>query len=200
MIIVNDVTLLHWDAVVQWHKTPIENSWTGFSQVVGEQHAFNFRLWHEEDIARNPQATDTEIAAVKRSIDKLNQQRNDWIEKLDDFITSELERYRVRPLNQARSYTETPGSAIDRLSIMALRIFHLQEQLDRQDVSQDHHEVVQGKLDVCLVQRRELASALQNLLDDIFDGRARHRVYRQNKMYNDRRFNPQIYNAESQVA
>ena len=200
VILVNELTQLHWDTVVRWHQVPVHNSCSGIQRVVCEQHSFNFRLWHEEDLARNPQASDSEIADVKRSIDKLNQQRNDWIEKIDDYITEELTRHGVRTLNQARSHTETPGSALDRLSIMALRIFHLEEQLERQDVDSEHRQVVHQKLDVCRVQRNELTAATQQLLDDIFDGRARHRVYRQNKMYNDKRFNPQIYGAQTQVA
>ena len=94
------------------------------------------------------------------------------------------------PLN-----TETPGSAIDRLSIMALRIYHLREQLERTDVDQQHQEKVENKLAVCLMQQADLSQSLQELLNDIFAGKKRHRTYRQNKMYNDPTLNPYLYAA-----
>src|SRR3954468_3235818 len=128
MISIESVTNLHRDCIARWHEQPIENLYDGFLQVACEQLSYNFRLWHEEDKARSPTASDTEIAQVKRAIDKLNQQRNDWIEKLDDFFTEELGRRGVAAADQAPQNTETLGSAIDRLSILALRIYHLSEQ------------------------------------------------------------------------
>src|SRR6185503_15399300 len=100
--------------------------------------SYNYRLWHEEDKARSPTASDAEIAQVKRAIDKLNQQRNDWIEKLDDWITEELARLHVAAPATAPQNTETLGSTIDRLSILALRIYHLIEQRDRADATAEH--------------------------------------------------------------
>src|SRR6185503_4385751 len=108
--------------------------------------SYNYRLWHEEDKARSPTASDAEIAQVKRAIDKLNQQRNDWIEKLDDWITEELARRKVTAPSDARQNTETLGSTIDRLSILALRIYHLIEQRDREGATAEHREGVARKL------------------------------------------------------
>jgi hypothetical protein len=193
MISIDDVTGLHQTCVARWHEGPIDNPFEGFLALVCDQFAYNFRLWHEEDKARSPTASDTEIAAVKRAIDRLNQQRNDWIEKLDDWITDELSRRGVAAPADAPQNTETLGSAIDRLSILALRIYHLAEQLQRTDASEQHREVVGRKLSIALAQRQDLSQAAQQLADDLFAGRKRHKTYRQLKMYNDPSLNPYLY-------
>src|SRR4029078_11833526 len=92
MLSLDSITTLHRDCIARWHQQPIDNPHHGFSWKVCEQLSYNYRLWHEEDKARSPTASDAEIAQVKRAIDKLNQQRNDWIEKLDDLFTEELGR------------------------------------------------------------------------------------------------------------
>ena len=106
-------------------------------------------LWHEEDVARSPDVSDARIAMVKRAIDGYNQQRNDWIERLDEALLEALADAGASPTANARLNTETPGSAIDRLSIMALRIYHLEEQLERTDVDQTHVERVSQRLQRC---------------------------------------------------
>lgn len=198
MIDVKQVTELQREAVIRWHEQPIDNPYNGLLGIVCQQHGFNFQLWHEEDIARSPDVGDQRIAEVKRAIDHLNQQRNDWIEKIDDWITEEIVRRAVVPVADAPLNTETPGSAIDRLSILALRIFHLDEQARRSDVSAEHLESVQQKMAVCLLQHDDLSTALGQLLADITAGRRQHRTYRQFKMYNDPALNPYLYgrNAE----
>lgn len=157
------------------------------------QHEFNFRLWHEEDLARNPKATDERIAAVKRAIDRLNQQRNDAIEQLDDAIAERLAKSSVEPKSAAPINTETPGSAIDRLSIMALRLYHYDEQYSRVDVDAAHRKKVAARTQTCRSQHTDLAGSLQTLIDDLFAGRKQHKTYRQMKMYNDPSLNPAIY-------
>jgi hypothetical protein len=132
---------------------------------------------------------------VKRAIDKLNQRRNDWIEKLDDWITEELGRQGVTAQGEAPQNTETLGSAIDRLAIISLRIYHLAEQLQRSDATDEHHESVGRKLAVALVQRDDLQRSAQQLADDLAAGRKRHKTYRQLKMYNDPALNPYLYKA-----
>ena len=117
MIDVNQVLQLHAATVEAWHHTPIENNYTGYLELVCRQHSFNFELWHQEDIARSREVTNDKIAEVKRAIDRFNQSRNDHIEKLDDWLTAELERRGITARPEARQNTETPGSAIDRLSI-----------------------------------------------------------------------------------
>ena len=200
MISVPAINELHVSTVSRWHREPVDNPYGNPLEtqhcvlpVVCQQHQFNYLLWHEEDIARSPDVSDAEISRVKRAIDKYNQQRNDWIEKIDDWITAELQSRETRALDGARLNTETPGSAIDRLSIMALRIYHLEEQLDRKDIDQAHIDKVTHRLAVCRLQFADLSQSLGELIEDIYAGRKRHRTYRQMKMYNDPSLNPYLY-------
>ena len=169
---------------------------TACSATVCQQHQFNFLLWHEEDIARSPDVSDARIAAVKRAIDRYNQQRNDWIEKIDEALIELLAAEGILPRAGARLNTETPGSAIDRLSIMSLRIYHFEEQLTR-DGADDHHRAnVAERLARCRVQHADLSQSLAELLDDIWAGRKLLKVYRQMKMYNDPTLNPYLYRSQ----
>ena len=126
---VRQVNRLHRETVARWHTMDPDNRYEDELGTVCQQHQFNFLLWHEEDVARSRDVSDARIAMVKRAIDGYNQQRNDWIEKLDDAITDEIELRRIAPVPGAPMNTETPGSVIDRLSILALRIYHLREEL-----------------------------------------------------------------------
>lgn len=192
---VQELTQLQIDMVDLWHQEPIANPCEGFKELVCRQHEFNYRLWHQEDIARSPSATDEEIADVKRAIDKLNQQRNDMIEKVDDALTETLCNAGVDPEDDAPVNTETPGSAIDRLSIMSLRLYHYREQRDRDGADEAHRQKVGERIALCEQQHADLSRSLQQLVDDIFAGRKRHKTYRQMKMYNDPSLNPAIYQA-----
>jgi hypothetical protein len=189
------LTQLQIDAVDRWHRHPIDNPHDGIEKLVCQQHEFNYRLWHEEDKARSPTATDEEIATVKRAIDKLNQARNDMIEKVDDALTEVLCQAGV-PASNGPINTETVGSAIDRLSIMALRLYHYREQAQRTDADASHREKVQQRIDLCQTQHADLSRSLQQLVDDIFAGTRQHKTYRQMKMYNDPSLNPAIYAAK----
>lgn len=193
---VDAVVQLQADTVAQWHEGPIENRYDGLMKLVCEQHEHNYRLWHQEDIARAKDVSDAEIAQVKRNIDGLNQKRNDWIEKLDDQITLLLAESEVQPNEAARINTETPGSAIDRLSIMSLRLYHYVEQLERNDIDSEHQQKVEDRIQLCRQQQSDLSNSLKELLDDIFAGRKRHKTYRQMKMYNDPTLNPYLYAAQ----
>lgn len=200
MIDVQKVTALQRDTVVRWHIEAVENPYDGVLAIACQQHSYNFRLWHQEDIARSHDVGDAKIAEVKRNIDKLNQQRNDWIEKIDDWISQYLDENSVTADPDATLNTETPGSVIDRLSILALRIYHLEEQLDRTDVSNEHVESVEKKLAVCQLQLDDLSGALEQLVADIHSGHKRHRTYRQFKMYNDPALNPYLYQTQRRRA
>jgi hypothetical protein len=200
MIKVSEINELHRDTVARWHEVDIDNEHDGLFGLICKQHSFNFQLWHEEDIARSREVTDEKIAQVKRAIDGFNQNRNDWIEKVDDEITLLLAQNGVHPSPNARLNTETPGSSIDRLSIMSLRLYHMNEQLDRKDASPEHTQSVQQKIAVCAMQHTDLSQSLQQLIDDIFSGEKLHKTYRQFKMYNDPTLNPYLYQAKAHKA
>jgi hypothetical protein len=200
VIDVQQIVQLHRETVIHWHSEPLENPYRGFLHAVCEQHRFNFQLWHEEDIARSPDIDDERIAAVKRAIDGFNQKRNDWIEKLDDFLLTELHCLNIKPQGGARLNTETPGSTIDRLSILSLRLYHMQEQADRTDAPMEQIGKARDRMTILREQHRDLTSSLAELLGDIFAGRKRLKVYRQFKMYNDPTMNPYLYNAENRKA
>lgn len=189
---VDEWTRWQTDCVRLWHHSPPANPHSGWRGLICQQHMFNFLLWHEEDIARNPNVSDARIAEVKRSIDRLNQQRNDWIEKIDDAMMRSLQLTGVSVSDHASINTETPGSAIDRLSIMSLRWFHYGEQLSRNDVTAEHQSMVRGRLELCRAQHADLSASLQTLIDDLYAGRKRHKTYRHMKMYNDPSLNPEM--------
>jgi hypothetical protein len=193
MIDIRRVTALHEACIARWHQEPVDCPFDGFWRLVCRQLGFNFLLWHEEDNARSPSASDAEIAQVKRQIDRLNQERNDWIERLDDWVTQELTVMEVVAAKNAPLNTETLGSTIDRLGILALRIYHLREQLDRLDAGDLYREKVSQKLFIATVQHDDLAASAQSLADDLLAGRKRHQAYRQLKMYNDPMLNPYLY-------
>ena len=193
MIRTDDILRLHEETVASWHTEAISNPYSGVLELVCTQHSFNFQLWHEEDIARSRDVSDAKIAEVKRNIDRFNQQRNDHIEKVDDWITGWLIAH-DRVLEESLPMnSETPGSVIDRMSIMSLRIYHLVEQTERDDVDAEHIESVRKKLTRCHEQLNDLASCLTQLLEDIAEGRKQHKTYRQFKMYNDPTLNPYLY-------
>jgi len=170
--------------------------------LCARQHLANFELWHEEDRARDPRATDAEIAGVKRAIDAANQRRHDLTEALDllllDIATREAPRREAeRPAagkaDEVPLHSETPGMMADRLSILGLKIFHTQEEMARMDAPAGHAERNAGRLRVLEEQRRDLAGCLERLWDDVLAGRRRFKLYRQLKMYNDPALNPAVY-------
>lgn len=190
--------LLHWheSAVERWHAGPItEDERDPLWGQIQINHARNFQLWHEEDKARDPRASDAEIARVKRAIDRLNQQRNDAIERMDECLLAALAQAGVAPPAGTPLNTETPGSVIDRLSILALKVFHMREESERRDADAAHRERAAARLAILVQQREDLAASFAALLKDIATGRKRLKVYRQMKMYNDPTLNPVLYRA-----
>lgn len=200
MIDVHAIPQLHREMVQLWHRQEIANPYEALLRLVCDQHERNYRLWHEEDLARSPDASDQTIAAVKRKIDRLNQQRNDLIEKLDDYLVAELAAAGVTPPADSHWNSETPGSIIDRLSIIALRIYHMEEQAARTDADPQHRAKAQARLTILHEQHHDLSQALGELLGDLFAGRKRLKVYRQFKMYNDPSLNPYLYGAQRPAA
>jgi len=147
--------------------------------------------WHLEDIIRDPHIDEGEALRIKRRIDRSNQDRTDLVEQIDSYFRQMYSG--VKPLDDARLNTESPAWAIDRLSILALKIYHMQEQVDRVDASKEHREECAAKLAVLKEQQADLATAIDQLLEDIEAGRKYMKVYRQMKMYNDPATNPVLY-------
>ena len=147
--------------------------------------------WHYDDIIRDPHIDPVDALALKRRIDHSNQDRTDLVEEIDSYFRQKYSD--VKPLDDARLNTESPAWAVDRLSILALKIYHMKEQVERDDASQEHIAKCQAKLDVLLEQQKDLALAIDQLLEDIAEGRKYMKVYRQMKMYNDPATNPVLY-------
>lgn len=147
--------------------------------------------WHLEDIIRNPEIDPAEALLIKRRIDRSNQERTDMVEYIDSYL---LDKYKnVVPAPDARLNTETPAWAVDRLSILALKIYHMEQETRRTDVADAHRDACRRKLDVLLAQRTDLSQAIEELLADIEAGRKYMKTYKQMKMYNDPALNPVLY-------
>ena len=147
--------------------------------------------WHLEDIIRDPHIDSLEALKLKRRIDRSNQDRTDLVEQIDSYFRMKYNDVKILP--NATINTESPAWAVDRLSILALKIYHMKEQAERNDASAEHKEKCQKKLDVLLEQQVDLSTAIDQLLDDIENGRKYMKVYKQMKMYNDPSTNPVLY-------
>lgn len=147
--------------------------------------------WHLEDIIRDPQIDPVNALAIKRRIDKSNQDRTDLVELIDSYF---LDKYKdVKVQENAKINTESPAWAVDRLSILALKIYHMRQEVLRTDVSPSHIEECTKKLNVLLEQRIDLSTAINELMEDIENGSKYMKVYKQMKMYNDPNLNPILY-------
>jgi len=147
--------------------------------------------WHLEDIIRNPEIDPVEALKIKRRIDQSNQDRTDLVELIDSYF---LDRYKdVQALASASINTESPAWAIDRLSILALKIYHMRQEVGRKDATPEHAAQCEQKLSVLLEQQKDLSAAIDTLLDDIAHGRKYMKTYKQMKMYNDPALNPVLY-------
>lgn len=188
------ITRMHDEMTEAWHQPHQEEPTdsTKITKLIRAQHRANFDLWHEEDKARDPEAGDPEIAAVKRSIDRLNQRRNDLVEQIDMEILARFEKA-IHSSPHAPLHSETPGMMIDRLSILALKIFHTDEESRRDSATEAHRLRNRQRLVLLQEQRSDLAQALNALFSDLDEGRRRFKLYRQMKMYNDPELNPAIY-------
>jgi hypothetical protein len=185
----------NWLAQPDWDAESPAAQAQGVWSHIEHNHRCNCRLWKEEDQARRRNVPDSAIAANKRNIDAVNQQRNDSIEKMDECLLAELAEVE---LNAAvRLHSESAGSMIDRLSILALKVFHMRIQTERADAPQAHIETSRKRLARLVEQRTDLAACFDALLGDCLAGRARFKVYRQFKMYNDPAFNPYLYGTKS---
>lgn len=182
-------------ATARWHtqQEDVPGEAT-LANLVLRMHRFNFDLWHEEDKARAPHATDVEVAATKRAIDRFNQARVDTVEKIDEHLLHLAgQQNSSAPLN-----SETPGSILDRLSITLLKIFHTQEEIDRADADTSHRQRNRDRLSVLVEQQNDLSQCLSELWHDVLTGSRRFKLNRPMKMYNDPSLNPAVYRAQQQ--
>jgi hypothetical protein len=195
MLSVTEIVTLHDRRTRDWHQTPLSGSDlppANWLEAVERQHRANFDLWHIEDEARTPGATDAELAAVKRRVDKTNQRRNDLAEELDRSLLAWLEPQSL-PNRNATLHSESPGLMIDRLSILALKIYHTREEAERTDAPEGHIARSRDRLAILEVQRADLAACLDGLWQETLAGTRSFKLYRQLKMYNDPALNPAIY-------
>ena len=178
-----------WDDVDHPMENPFEAG--SLDALLYHKNWIDTVQWHLEDIIRNPEIDPVEALAIKRRIDKSNQDRTDMVEYVDSYM---LEKYKdVEVKADARLNTETPAWAIDRLSILALKIYHMGVETKREDVSDEHRAACQKKLDVLLTQQVDLSRAIEELIEDIEAGRKYIKTYKQMKMYNDPALNPVLY-------
>ena len=201
--------LIHWDsraipmldashiarlqdhATVEWHAdaSPFAASTASLDSLLLAHHRANFDLWHEEDKAREPGASDSSIAQVKRAIDALNQRRNDLAEAIDrTLLETAGSQDPSAPLN-----SESPGLIVDRMSILALKLYHTEEETRRTSATEAHREKNRARLVLLREQRADLAQCLDSLWREVQSGTRRFKLYRQMKMYNDPDLNPAIY-------
>ncbi|MCB1476401.1 MAG: DUF4254 domain-containing protein [Rhodobiaceae bacterium] len=184
-----DITALQDGRTKAWHESEPSIAGEGLLRLAEENHWRNFALWHEEDKARRDDMGAEYVYTAKRAIDGYNQQRNNFIEKMDELLFGALGPFaETLPMN-----SETPGMMIDRLSILSLKRFHMWEETVRDDADDAHIAACRHKLQVIEKQRGDLASALDALLAEAGNGKRGFRVYYQFKMYNDPALNPELY-------
>ena len=196
-----EITRLHDQATLRWHQDPpapvplipaaSETSTPSVSliELALAHHRANFDLWHEEDKAREPGASDAAIARVKRSIDSFNQTRNDLVEAIDRLLLAAAGvQNPAAPL-----HSESPGLILDRLSVLALKLYHTAEEAHRPTAAEAHRQRNLARLRLLREQRADLAACLDELWQQALAGRRRFKLYRQLKMYNDPDLNPAVY-------
>jgi hypothetical protein len=187
------IARLHDQSTIDWHESlppvPTPAPAASLDELAIAHHRANFDLWHEEDKAREPDATDAAITAVKRAIDRLNQRRNDLAEAMDCLL---LEAAGAQNPN-APLHSESPGLILDRLSILALKLYHTAEESRRASATEAHRQKNRDRLVLLQEQRDDLVGCLDRLWQEVHAGRSRFKLYRQLKMYNDPELNPSIY-------
>jgi hypothetical protein len=188
-------------SIADYHKydsvdQPIANPYPKdqFEHLLYMKNWIDTVQWHFEDIIRDPQIDPVAALVLKRKIDASNQERTDVVEYIDSYF---LQKYaHITPNADAKINSESPAWAFDRLSILALKIFHMREEAERTDASAEHRAKCQEKLNVLLEQRTDLSTAIDDLLSDIEHGKKFMKVYKQMKMYNDDDLNPVLYQAK----
>ncbi len=177
------------DLTARWHQSTPSVAGDGFFRLLEENHLRNFQLWHEEDVARRDDLGFEAVYRAKRNIDRFNQERNNFAEEMDKAIVAALQP----PASGCPRNSETPGMMIDRMSILALKEFHMHEETVRPEAAAAHREQCAKKLARIRHQRADLTGCLADLLADVAAQRRTFSVYYQFKMYNDPALNPQLY-------
>jgi hypothetical protein len=191
MIDVQKVLSLQKSEISEWHEEITNKEESLPWKFIEENNQYNFKLWHEEDIARIREIDPLRIVEAKRNIDQYNQARNNAMEKIDEWILNYLDIAGVQTAEKLHS--ETPGMMIDRLSIMQLKRYHMEEETLRPDASEEHKAKCFGRVNVLNEQIADLSNCLKDILEQLNSGALKFKVYRQFKMYNDPSLNPQLY-------
>jgi len=191
MIDVQKVLSLQKAEISEWHEEITNKEESLPWKFIEENNQYNFKLWHEEDIARIREIDPLRIVEAKRNIDQYNQARNNAMEKIDEWILNYLDMAGV--LTAEKLHSETPGMMIDRLSIMQLKRYHMEEETLRADASEEHKAKCFGRVNVLDEQIADLSNCLKDILEQLSSGALKFKVYRQFKMYNDPSLNPQLY-------
>ncbi|WP_133131194.1 DUF4254 domain-containing protein [Legionella yabuuchiae] len=192
---VHQIVALQHEHILSWKKNNeirLEQADSPFLTLAAENHAFNYQLWHAEDRARRDDKGFEYVYQAKREIDHCNQQRNNRMESMDRWLFQQLKpaSHLDCPVN-----SETPGMMIDRLSILALKAYHMTLQTERTDVDESHRQTCLNKLLIIEAQQAQLQECLVQLLGEVQDKTRTFRVYHQFKMYNDPKLNPELYGA-----
>jgi len=176
--------------------TPVKNPFEAetLERILYAKNWIDTVQWHLEDIIRDENIDPTDALQLKRTIDSSNQKRTDLVEYIDSWF---LDKYKnITPKSDAKINTETPAWAVDRLSILALKVYHMSLEANRESASEEHRQNCQAKLDVLLTQKEDLSTSITQLLTDIENGDVKMKVYKQMKMYNDESLNPILYQKE----
>ena len=185
-------------SVDDYHKhddinQPIQNPYpdTSLSHLLYKKNWIDTVQWHYEDIIRDPNINPEKGMEIKRKIDKSNQDRTEMVEYIDSYFLNKFSE--IVPKEQASINSESPAWVLDRLSILVLKIYHMDEEYKREGTGEEHKDSCKKKLDILLEQRKDLAGAIDDLLTDISTGDKKMKVYKQMKMYNDESLNPILY-------
>lgn len=194
LIKIADIAALHRDSILRWKTEGLSLEQQGFLRLAEENHAFNYQLWHAEDRARREDMGHEFVYQAKREIDYCNQQRNNRMEAMDEWLFIHLQPAQAE---HCPVHSETPGMIIDRLSIMALKSYHMELQTRRHEVDESHRQTCLLKLNTITAQQQQLLACLDLFIEEILAKSRTFRVYHQFKMYNDPALNPELYSAHS---
>lgn len=193
MNILNQITFiatLQQECIIKWKKDGVALTQNGFFALVEENHAFNYQLWHAEDRARRDDQGHELVYHAKREIDYCNQQRNNRMESMDEWLFGALS---PAPHTLCPVHSETPGMMVDRLSIMSLKAYHMAQQAIREGVDDTHRQKCMLKVNVIEEQQKQLLNCLEHLMQEVVNKTRTFRIYHQFKMYNDPTLNPELY-------